>query len=493
MRPQRVFLGGALHSSGLLSLLKDFFILNRVRMSLVTSRLTDIPAVSMPGAFFGILLGSLRLRRRTRRAQRGQDGVRIRFEKAFTDAEGQAEQLRLPVVQALLYALSLSSRADKESACNQLMKVSIARATAFENFYLLRNFDAHRVRLWSSNRARLLACEPAIQTYDSTPKSLGERFTYSKHLAMSPPAPAHLRRAIFGTEKPISEVYLLERFGPFLRNEIGVKGYERLEDLVRRRFGTSEFGGVCNSADLQEKLIETVEARAKDGRPQSLIRLGDGESYLGDISSQRRSQWEHHWWGAPLADAARDRLIVDTMEALKTASMVGFPSVGFLVRALSFPARRESEQVQDLAEVFELIANNVRDEQVLLPGTFARKLVEAPAFRRQLADAGRVVVVSRFSEIVVQRSFPEIPEAKLHCFQVPPHFTSNGGTSPSGTLEAINAISHEVEGLCDREVVLLLDGGFAAKRLLGSVIRLGGVGWDLGHAIEKRTKSRSLN
>src|SRR5690606_18002039 len=94
--------------------------------------------------------------------------------------------------------------------------------------------------------------------------------------------------------------------------------------------------------DLQQKIsIQKRIQRALIQRmPFSLIRLGDGEGYLFSDRAQYFKledvqNRERHWWGEELPNSLRVDIIQQGRAALKTADVVGIPSVHRFIRDTS--------------------------------------------------------------------------------------------------------------------------------------------------------------
>ena len=101
--------------------------------------------------------------------------------------------------------------------------------------------------------------------------------------------------------------------------------------------GPNDLLDIRFSAYQQHRLRQIIEQAVSAGRPLSLIRLGDGESYAFDNSESNAALREMTWWGERPDGATRAEIKRRVCDAVGGADILGIPSIYRIIRHLADP------------------------------------------------------------------------------------------------------------------------------------------------------------
>jgi GT-D fold-like domain len=216
------------------------------------------------------------------------------------------------------------------------------------------------------------------------------------------------------------------------------------------------------SAEQRAALQAEIRTHLADGRPLSLLRLGDGEAFpypapeadgiAASVFEQDNENFERSYLGlnrSPTADQAREKLIRDFCQAVARCDILGFPSVFRIVRNLGTPYTRYGARRNQRA--FLRILGALGTEIPLGQKIFTeerchriRGAIDEPFVLDLAAQARSVVLVSSWSEIQakipVKSLLITVPSKKRVLYKIYPEVIERiYEASGPGTLVLIGA------------------------------------------------------
>lgn len=253
------------------------------------------------------------------------------------------------------------------------------------------------------------------------------------------------------------------------------------------------FADIRTVAEQRAQLKQRIVAALADGKPYSILRLGDGEAYIfddatGPFTEEDRQMRERHWWNIQLDEVTRSRLRSETLEAYRGADIVGVPTIHRFIR--------------DFAATSGHLVASTANRGIVTSVRGAADLAEVPAFSEErlhhvvfdkhflellVQRAKRVVVVSSIQPSLLRKRFAGLSAAVV-TVSLPTHAKTSGnphyieGTVPLPLV--MESIAEEVNAIVAPGDLVLLSGGIAAKRLVAAAKAKGAVGLDLGAQLD---------
>lgn len=273
---------------------------------------------------------------------------------------------------------------------------------------------------------------------------------------------------------------------------------EEYDRLVRQAYTTLEprcrFIDVKRNSEQAEQLIELIVARLRDRTPFAVVRLSDGEGYLfrekypyfSEVDARNR---ERHWWGEELDEITREKVTQAGRSAVRNADIVGIPSIYRFLRDCSVKSISllTSLQGRGLVSVLQGVA-----EQASASAEFGDDKLNLAVFNRmdclqRLAAAARkIVVVNGAQEQVLIDTFASLGEIKP--IVIPTHQKTLGNEKFGKASRPLPYLYENICAQIEREsgpgALVLVGAGIAGKAFIESAKRTGGVGLDLGSAMD---------
>ena len=139
--------------------------------------------------------------------------------------------------------------------------------------------------------------------------------------------------------------------------------YEPVDEVDRRNFQQLVVGSLSAlprddrnlmdirfSTEERRRLLDHIRESVNQGKPLSLLRLGDGEAYAyppgpmegfeHSVFEEDNTSFELGWWNTSPAAQVRDDITARMRQAVARCDVLGFPSVYRIIRDLPPPNRR---------------------------------------------------------------------------------------------------------------------------------------------------------
>jgi hypothetical protein len=215
-----------------------------------------------------------------------------------------------------------------------------------------------------------------------------------------------------------------------------------------------------------------------------LVRLGEGEGYVGAMPASLRIEFEMHWWGAPEPPQLRGLLRNKLQLAIASADMLGVPSDARVWRDFR---RAENSRVHggfrvlsDYLSTFDGLGITWVDTEMWWAGSALKP------FRLWANLAKRVIVVGPRARLKKWFEAYRNPEERDVVFiPVPPHKNSSEPRDDGKPriLHRIGELESAVKDAVGPGDLLLVGAGVAGKHLVQVGKAQGAVALDVGHAL----------
>lgn len=276
---------------------------------------------------------------------------------------------------------------------------------------------------------------------------------------------------------------------------IAVEYRELVSTVYSRIKGKDKFIDVKRISIQAESLVHMVSDRLRRGRSFSIIRLSDGEGYLfqhansffTDADARNR---ERHWWGMEIDSELREAVISSGLDTIANADVIGIPSIYRFLRDHSPKSRSllASLQGRGLMAVLQGVL------QYAPPGAdFGDDKLNIAVFnqRRNLekiaSAAKNIIVVTGAKSSIVREALAYL--GNLHVINIPTH---NKTTSNDRFWSADRPLPFVFSEIRDRiqadsapGTLVLVGAGIAGKSFVQAAKLSGGVGLDLGSALDE--------
>ncbi len=239
---------------------------------------------------------------------------------------------------------------------------------------------------------------------------------------------------------------------------------------------------------VRADFIKSLAAPLREGRPYSLVRLGDGESYAWQdtLPQDHIRIREQRWWCSQLDPTLRQRIATQMLMAIEHADVLGIPSLFRFIRDIS-ENRYYADHISTLGLLKVIEGLRSLPER---PRSFTEDRIHQVCFDLEtILDlgrvAGKVVIVSSLIPDVARRLMePICDDTMIDCVTMPTHaktmdndlFASTGKSLPF-VYEELNAEIAEKVGPGSLAVIA---GGSIGKIFCETARAQGGVAIDVG-------------
>jgi hypothetical protein len=287
------------------------------------------------------------------------------------------------------------------------------------------------------------------------------------------------------SEKPVS--YYEKRFAD-LPYQISANYVSAIAPLYEVIAESNDYRDIrFRKSRLRELRCHILDLIA-EGKPCAYIRLGDGECYGFEdnsyVDAQGVARQELHWWGELLAPAHREQLRSEFVSALRSANILGVPTVLRLIKDCKLHCR-------DDYPVNGLISRLCCVMSGAAPFLSNRKIVEDQSnlylfdadFLVALFNAAeRVCVISGLKSELVTLWAPEAK--KLTCIEIPTHRLLRnehvGATSKNILPHVYQEYVNQIKSIAGPGIVFLVSAGFIGKIFVSAAAEQGAVALDVG-------------
>jgi hypothetical protein len=291
----------------------------------------------------------------------------------------------------------------------------------------------------------------------------------------------NLEREI-GDWRAVLETVRMER-AAFLGDHVSAAESAAYAALAAVPDGPNDLLDIRFSDDQQHRLKQVIEQSVIAGRPLSLVRLGDGESYAFDNSETNAALREMTWWGERPDDVTRMAIKRRVCSAVESADILGIPSIYRIIRHLTDPV--SEDRTDETSPLFSLSAvlTAIADRGLLTGRVVTEERCHQLIFHReyleQLTNASRRTIwVTCWSSGQLglrntdDRVFVTIPaHAKTRDL-------GNGEDQP-----LFNVFDAKIAQMCDAIVpgsVVFVSAGLIGKIFIAEAAKRGAVALDIG-------------
>lgn len=271
-----------------------------------------------------------------------------------------------------------------------------------------------------------------------------------------------------------------------------IKSYFRKLALVYEEIGRQHMllMDVRSSHDEQRCLLDIIRHHLVEKKPFSLIRLGDGESYglnstsNDSLTQKDRSTRERKWWGLTIPAELRIKLSSGFEETLRESNAVGIPGIfrfirdafeapkGFSIASLKPKTTYRGTQMV-LDDIEYKVASKVFDSNVIFLENRCHQVVLTSEKVRELAKhASKVIIVSQYDPVIIKRAFTGL---SVDAIQIPKERL--GQEALPFRVEEFDA---QVTAGSRPGTLVLIAAGFAGKHFLNIAKKQGAVALDAG-------------
>lgn len=245
----------------------------------------------------------------------------------------------------------------------------------------------------------------------------------------------------------------------------------------------------------EEGLLNLISDKLRRKEGYSFIRLSDGEGVIfrkfGDFFTEEDSlNRQRHWWGEEISTDVMNELVEKLISSVKNADLLGIPSVYRFVRDHSQKTKSLTQSIQGrgLISVLNGVIH-IDDKNKLYTDDKANIAV----FNKKNVIS-KLASISQHVVIVNSGTFDEVSKAFGDCFdfthiQVPTHYKTSlndkyyKGSKPLPYVykDVIDDIKNNVAP----GSLVLVGAGVAGKTFVQAAKEKGGVGLDLGSAMDQ--------
>jgi len=242
------------------------------------------------------------------------------------------------------------------------------------------------------------------------------------------------------------------------------------------------------SPNQRAALQAEIRTHLAEGRPLSLLRLGDGEAFpypapeadgiAASVFEQDDENFERSYLSlnrSPTADQAREKLIGDFRQAVARCDILGFPSVFRIVRNLGTPHTRYGERRNQRAflRILGALGTEIPFGHKIFTEERCHRIrgaMDEPFVLELASQARSVVLVSRWPEIQSRFS------AKSSLILVPPRKKALYRTYPE--------VAERICELSRPGTLVLIGAGVPAKIMADRARQSGAVALDVGSLMD---------
>ena len=288
--------------------------------------------------------------------------------------------------------------------------------------------------------------------------------------------------------RPPSSLRVLERLGKEYKpaDEADQRNLERfiLAPLRALSQHPDNLMDIRFSQEQRAALQAKIRSSLKEGRPLSLLRLGDGEAFpypapgadgiAASVFEQDNENFERKYLGlnrSPTADQAREKLIRDFRQAVAHCDILGFPSVFRIVRNLTPPHSRFGTRRNQRAfmRILGALGHHIPAEGKVFTEERCHRIrgaIDEPFLVELAAQARSLVLVSCWPAIQLKFSvksmFVPVPAKRMELFRI------------------YSDIIERICGLSGPGTLVLIGAGVPAKIMANRARQAGAVALDVG-------------
>lgn len=277
--------------------------------------------------------------------------------------------------------------------------------------------------------------------------------------------------------------------------------------LSRVPEGERDLMDVRFSAEQRRRLLRLIADRLSEGRPLSLVRLGDGEAYAFDappmphinpvLFDEDNLVRERHWWSDVLPADRRQAIKAAVRDAVLASDIIGIPSVYRIIRDRGPPRLRfgQSRGHRGLAVVLNAVAESVDLARCIATEERCHQVVFGRAEIEELAaTARRTVVVGCWARDQIDMNFGKC----VSFIAVPPavKVKQNAGALPARAESLpyqIDAVADEVGRQSAPGTLVLVAAGLLGKIMIHRAQMAGAVALDVGSIFDYSAGFKTRN
>lgn len=272
--------------------------------------------------------------------------------------------------------------------------------------------------------------------------------------------------------------------------------YRRLVAPVYARIGGRDrFIDVKRQPEKASELVDEICNRLLTGHGYSVVRLSDGEGYLfeglpGFFSEEDAKNRERHWWGGELDRELRAEVVASGLDAVRNADVIGIPSIYRFLRDQSSKSRSLLSTVQGrgLVTVLQGVLGHASDTALFGDDKLNNAVFNVKENLEAMARcAQRVLVVTGAKRSVVAEALDYLEP--LEVINVPTHNKTSGNerfhTSERPLPYVFANVRDSIREISTAGTLVLVGAGVAGKSFVQAAKASGGVGLDLGSALDE--------
>ncbi|NWO04297.1 MAG: hypothetical protein HLX50_00905 [Alteromonadaceae bacterium] len=245
----------------------------------------------------------------------------------------------------------------------------------------------------------------------------------------------------------------------------------------------------------EQKFVNLVKEKLKSGEGFSFIRLSDGEGFIfqnlsDHFTLEDSNNRQRHWWGEEIPTDIHNQLLFDLFEAVKTADVLGIPSIYRFVRDHSEKTRSLTQSLQGRGLISVLAGlKHVDTPNKLYTDDKANiaTLNKIEVIADLAKNANKVIIVNSGSTNSVHEAFDSVFE--FEHIQVPTHHKTSLNEKYHSSLRPLPYVYREVakkiEAVTAPGTLVLVGAGVAGKVFMHVAKKRGGVALDLGSAMDQ--------
>jgi hypothetical protein len=253
------------------------------------------------------------------------------------------------------------------------------------------------------------------------------------------------------------------------------------------------FMEIRTNPEQREELLDRIKLALISKKEFSCIRLSDREGYLfygnGFFTLSDVQNCERHWWGTEIAPELRAQIIERAHDAIRSADVVGIPSVHRFIRDVSTKTHSlvMTLQMRGLIDVLTQIATVASPNAVFTEDKMNVGLLGDLDTVVDLAScAQRLVIVTSVQDDYLPPSLRA--HENLHHIALPSHYKTHLNKKYVGNNcvlpHVYTQLIEDLEGVSEPGALVLVAGGVVGKILVGRARAKGAVAIDIGHVID---------
>lgn len=277
-----------------------------------------------------------------------------------------------------------------------------------------------------------------------------------------------------------------------------VQDYRNLVLPAYQKIGDrAKYIDIKRDARQEKDLLDLIVGKLKDRRGFSLLRLGDGEGYFflnaGKeilFSSADAKNRERHWWGTEVEPELRNSIIEAGLKTVANADVLGIPTVYRFVRDSNGKSTTLLAGIQGrgLVSVLHGVSQFDSEGKIYADMELNRSMFGNKENLKKLADAAeRIVIINGAKEDVIREKLGDIGE--LSVISIPTHNKTAHNDRFTSAPRPLAYVFEEIRAVVERSsgpgVLVLVGAGVAGKSFIDAAKRAGGVGLDVGSALDE--------